>query len=267
MLRPSPVSRLLAARDMVYAHFQLQMECISITKRREVRVARKLAAKQTIFKGVAMIEEKEKEQAKVGQKEIKQSPEDEEETELDLECQGFARPEPPLYVTSDNFFGRMKQTFNDARSRRALVCASTATISQQLTGINTIGERFQTSKYSERQSFALSYSNATNSSPETHAQHTLSKLTDFLCIVFLSNTLLRTVNASERTGAWVGFGIGICNFVYGTRFHIQAAPVSESIEPVTNYWSSIALEYQLSGFLNTLVARRYFSLASCLCSF
>lgn len=159
MLRPSPVSRLLAARDMVYAHFQLQMECVSIIKRRESRVARKLAAKQTSSKGVAMVEEKGKGKAKVLEKDVKQSPKDERKTKLDLEGQD-SKPGPPLYVTSDNFYRRMIQCFNDARSRRALVCASTATLAQQLTGINTIGKHCQTRIYSKCQWFAPSYSNA-----------------------------------------------------------------------------------------------------------
>jgi hypothetical protein len=30
---------------------------------------------------------------------------------------------------------------------------------------------------------------------------------------FLSGTLLDDVHASNRTGAWVGFGIGLCNFL------------------------------------------------------
>jgi len=53
-----------------------------------------------------------------------------------------------LYVASHKrhifpaVFGRMKQLFKDDRSRRALVCASTAMISQQLCGINTIGMAF-----------------------------------------------------------------------------------------------------------------------------
>ncbi|RYP10999.1 hypothetical protein DL764_000296 [Monosporascus ibericus] len=76
LVRPSPVSNLLAARDFVYAHFQLQAECESINPQR-------------------------------GSQEY--SP-----------AQGASGPEPlPL-------------------SRRALICASIAMLSQQLTGINTM---------------------------------------------------------------------------------------------------------------------------------
>jgi hypothetical protein len=187
MLRPSPVSRLLAARDLVYAHFQLQMECESINKRRALRGARKLD---------------------------EDFPENEKKKKDDLESQGSTGLKKPLYVTSDSkaFFRRMKQTFNDARSRRALVCASTAMISQQLTGINTISKHCRISKYSKRQVFASPYAKAISRFPWTDPQHTLPKLISFLCTAFLSATLLRTVNASDRTGAWVGFGIGLCNF-------------------------------------------------------
>jgi hypothetical protein len=120
------------------------MECESIIQRRDLRVARKRAAKQTRSKGVAKGEQKEKgterAQAKAGEKEVTQSPKNAEKSRLDPECQGSTGLKPPLYATSSKFFGRMGQTFSDARSRRALVCASTAMISQQLTGINTIGK-------------------------------------------------------------------------------------------------------------------------------
>ncbi|EHK97039.1 putative Myo-inositol transporter 2 [Glarea lozoyensis 74030] len=80
---------------------------------------------------------------------------------------------PAIYAISEtHWIHRVLQTFRDSRSRRALVCASTAMISQQLCGINTIA--------------------------------------------FLSATLLSsTTNTSPYAGAWVGFGIGACNFVFG----------------------------------------------------
>lgn len=153
MLRPSPVARLLAARDLVYAHFQLQMECESINKRRASRIAQKLESKKSKTPAAGNEEEagteKEKEDPKVSENEVKASSKN-EENRRDIEMQGHqgsAGPPRPLYVKSDpgthvslDFFRRIKQTFNDARSRRALVCASTAMISQQLTGINTISK-------------------------------------------------------------------------------------------------------------------------------
>jgi hypothetical protein len=84
--------------------------------------------------------------AKEGPK-VKESPRDGAETKSDLESQHPTTPEKPLYVTNGlkrrvfpEFFKRMNQLFNDDRSRRALVCASTAMISQQLCGVNTIGK-------------------------------------------------------------------------------------------------------------------------------
>jgi hypothetical protein len=133
MLRPSPVSRLLAARDQVYAHFQLQAECISIQKRKDSR------------KHGSQPNENEKQPTASDNgkgPEVKESPRDN-----DLESQHRTTPKMPLYVTEGpkrrvfpEFFKRMNQLFNDDRSRRALVCASTAMISQQLCGVNTIGK-------------------------------------------------------------------------------------------------------------------------------
>jgi hypothetical protein len=51
--------------------------------------------------------------------------------------------EEPLYdIKRTNYPKRLFQVFQDGRSRRALVCATTAMVAQQLTGINTIGEEF-----------------------------------------------------------------------------------------------------------------------------
>jgi hypothetical protein len=72
----------------------------------------------------------------------------------DPEKSGGSTPPKPLYhisISRTNYFQRVFQTFNDARSRRALVCASTAMIAQQLTGINTIGKERPTIKGNMRQ--------------------------------------------------------------------------------------------------------------------
>jgi hypothetical protein len=72
---------------------------------------------------------------KVSEEELNKSTEN-GQGESDLEA-GLKRK--PLYdISGTNYFQRLIQTFRDARSRRALVCASTAMISQQLCGINTI---------------------------------------------------------------------------------------------------------------------------------
>ena len=102
LLRPSPVSELLAARDLIYAHLQLEMECQSMENRR------------------ATPDDKGKENA--------------------IEDSG--RQRAYYDISRTNYFQRLSQTFRDGRSRRALVCASTAMIAQQFTGINTIGKEY-----------------------------------------------------------------------------------------------------------------------------
>lgn len=102
LLRPSPVSELLAARDLIYAHLQLEMECQSMENRR------------------ATPDDKGKENT--------------------IEDSG--RQRAYYDISRTNYFQRLSQTFRDGRSRRALVCASTAMIAQQFTGINTIGKEY-----------------------------------------------------------------------------------------------------------------------------
>jgi hypothetical protein len=59
----------------------------------------------------------------------------------DLERGEQFTEKPAIYAISEtHWIHRLMQTFRDPRSRRALVCASTAMISQQLCGINTIGK-------------------------------------------------------------------------------------------------------------------------------
>jgi MFS family permease len=41
------------------------------------------------------------------------------------------------------------------------------------------------------------------------------QLTGINCIAFLSATLLQDRHASEHSGAWVGVGLGLCNFIFG----------------------------------------------------
>ncbi|KAN0071903.1 Sugar transporter domain containing protein [Elaphomyces granulatus] len=131
LIRPSPVSEFLAARDLVYAHVQLEIECTKLKNEDAITEA----------------------------------------NGHDLELQR-QEPKIPMYdVSRTNFFHRLLQTFKDGRSRRALVCASTAMISQQLTGINTIA--------------------------------------------FMSALLLKSINDSPRSGAWLNWGIGLCNFLFG----------------------------------------------------
>lgn len=66
----------------------------------------------------------------------------EQEDQAHAELPRKGKPAKTLYdIRRTNYFQRLSQTFKDGRSRRALLCASTAMISQQLCGINTIGKQ------------------------------------------------------------------------------------------------------------------------------
>jgi hypothetical protein len=107
-LRPPPTSALVAARELTYAHFQLQTECQNM------------------------------ENSKSG----KSNSSDQHNGKGDPEKTPAILQQTVLYnISRTNYFQRVSQTFRDARSRRALLCASTAMLAQQLTGINTIGKQ------------------------------------------------------------------------------------------------------------------------------
>ncbi|OXV10921.1 hypothetical protein Egran_01318 [Elaphomyces granulatus] len=153
-IRPSPVSEFLAARDLIYAHVQLEIECESNLKNETETNTNQSKGKGKLEQEVAETEGAIKEA--IGH-------------DIELQRQ---EPEMPAYdISRTDFFRRLYQTFKDGRSRRALLCASTAMISQQLTGINTIA--------------------------------------------FMSTLLLSSINDSPRSGAWLNWGIGLCNFLFG----------------------------------------------------
>ena len=134
-LRSSPAAQLLGARDFIYAHFQLEMECESSSKRAESRKERKSTVKKP---------KPDQEPAEVTptkeEQEIKRVEQDLENDAPERGQQTIQGDTPALYAISEtHWHERLLQTFQDPRSRRALVCASTAMISQQLCGINTIG--------------------------------------------------------------------------------------------------------------------------------
>ena len=63
------------------------------------------------------------------------------ESEKDPEnLTGSTRELSSYHILRTSYWQRLGQTLHDARSRRALVCAATAMIAQQLTGINTLGK-------------------------------------------------------------------------------------------------------------------------------
>ncbi|KAF2746755.1 hypothetical protein M011DRAFT_403878 [Sporormia fimetaria CBS 119925] len=109
LLRPGPAEDIIGARDFVYAHFQLETECMLM-------------------------------ESKLGKENSDR--------------------------TLDDRIGQVP------RAGRALLCATTVMLAQQLTGVNTI--------------------------------------------LFLSATVLEQQSkTSERNGAWVGFGLGLSNFIFG----------------------------------------------------
>jgi hypothetical protein len=116
-LRPAPVSSLLAARDLVYAHFQLEAE------------------------NQFMEDEKINKDKATANKDIATRLQQSTRTEIEPARDDTKRT-ASYHISKTMPHQRFAQTFRDPRSRRALVCASTAMISQQLTGINTIGKYF-----------------------------------------------------------------------------------------------------------------------------
>jgi hypothetical protein len=200
---------LLAARDFVYAHFQLEMECQSMEERRK---ARKSAKDPTTAEGSA--KEKDKEEVKVSGNGVDKSSRNEQD-KGDMELPRTGRPATTLYdISRTNYFQRLSQTFKDARSRRALLCASTAMISQQLCGINTIGKRRPAGKFSRiPRIFVFNWTPSSLDFALCMRMRITSANISFLYAAFLSATMLNDVNASNRTAAWVGFCIGLCNFM------------------------------------------------------
>lgn len=130
LLRPAPVSHLLGARDFVYAHFQLEMECKSINSRAAARKPALAPSTLALTLGAPKREVPPRQATVKGKK------------DHDVELgQAVSEKESALYAMSrTHYHQRLRQCFQDPRSRRALVCASTAMIAQQLCGVNTISE-------------------------------------------------------------------------------------------------------------------------------
>ncbi|EPE32227.1 MFS general substrate transporter [Glarea lozoyensis ATCC 20868] len=172
LLRPSPAEEFIGARDFIYAHFQLEMECKSSNDRMEKRKQKKEEKRRKKHPSEPPQETTQPKKEETREEALTEKLRKEKQNEDPERGEQFVE-KPAIYAISEtHWIHRVLQTFRDSRSRRALVCASTAMISQQLCGINTIA--------------------------------------------FLSATLLSsTTNTSPYAGAWVGFGIGACNFVFG----------------------------------------------------
>lgn len=150
-LRPAPVSSLLAARDLVYAHFQLEAEHQFMEAERIHRGKAKTSNEDASTSNEKVTTSNDR--ATTGNDRATTSnnvatASNDISTRLQLST--IIETEPPsdntkwtasYHIAKTKPHQRFAQTFRDPRSRRALVCASTAMIAQQLTGINTIGER------------------------------------------------------------------------------------------------------------------------------
>lgn len=110
LLRPKPASAIIGARDFIYAHFQLETESKLMNSEPRDRI-----------------------------------PPGDLNTRVH-EYQDSGRAENagdrlPLYhVNKTNYFQRLAYFWRVPRARRALTCAATVMVAQQLTGINTISE-------------------------------------------------------------------------------------------------------------------------------
>jgi hypothetical protein len=110
LLRPKPAAAIIGARDFIYAHFQLETESkLMNSEPRDRIVPSELNTR--------LHEYQESGRAEAG------------------------RDGLPLYhVTKTNYLQRLAYFWRVPRARRALTCAVTAMVAQQLTGINTISE-------------------------------------------------------------------------------------------------------------------------------
>lgn len=113
-LRPAPVASLLAARDLVSAHFQLEAED-QFMKAQRNNDTQSTRNDIEIRIRLSMVSEIEPSTDK-------------------------ANRNASYHISKTKPHQRFGQVIRDPRSRRALVCASTAMVAQQLSGINTIGE-------------------------------------------------------------------------------------------------------------------------------
>lgn len=120
LLRPGPAGPLIAARDMYYAHSQLDVEARLIARRR--------ASSKRVDEGVDLRE-------RLGERSTisggpNADPENPSERTVDVY----------LYqIRETGYFQRFCQLFSEPRCRRASICAATAMLTQQMTGVNVIG--------------------------------------------------------------------------------------------------------------------------------
>jgi hypothetical protein len=106
----------MAARDMFYAHSQLDVEARLIARRRISR---------------HRVDEDKDLQERLSR--VDHGP------NVDPEAAPVLRVEAYLYQMT-GYWKRVGMVFTEPRCRRASICAATAMLTQQMTGVNTIGE-------------------------------------------------------------------------------------------------------------------------------
>jgi hypothetical protein len=108
-LRPKPVSAIIGARDFVYAHFQLDTESkLMQSEPRDKMVTSTLSTRL---------------------RELQRG---------DTERAGNQEALPLYHVAKTNYLQRLAYFWRVPRARRALTCATTVMVAQQLTGVNTL---------------------------------------------------------------------------------------------------------------------------------
>ncbi|KAH0543170.1 hypothetical protein FGG08_002515 [Glutinoglossum americanum] len=116
LLRPGPAGPLMAARDMYYAHAQLEVESRLIATRR--------------------ISDQQPDPSRALQARLDENPVDPADPEDPVE----QAADIYLYqIRNTGYWQRFRQLFSEPRCRRASLCAATAMLARQFTGINTIG--------------------------------------------------------------------------------------------------------------------------------
>ena len=172
-LRSGPAGPLIAARDMYYAHAQLEEESRLISRRgnsgqradQGIELRGRLGESSATCRGPA----------------------------TDLENQSAQTIGVFQYQTRQTgYWQRFGQLFSVPRCRRASLCAATAMLTQQLTGVNTIG----------------------GSAPIINFFFVAPALLMPPKQAFLSTTLLTNTDAAPIVASWIGFAFGAVNYLY-----------------------------------------------------
>lgn len=110
LLRPKPAATIIGARDFIYAHFQLETESTLMNSERKDRVV------------PSGLDTRLRENQNSGM------------------AENAGNYMPLYHVNKTTYLQRLAYFWRVPRARRALTCAATVMVAQQLTGINTISE-------------------------------------------------------------------------------------------------------------------------------